>query len=168
MENASKALIIAGAILLSILIIGLGMLIFNQAKDAMSNTGMDKQKIDAYNSEFEAYVGTNVNGTRVRSLIDTIRTHNISTQDDETLEIKLTVQNNGNGNITQKSAANDLNNAKTNIKAGKTYSVSVNYDSTTGYINLVTIDGSAKGTQSGGTQSGGTQSGGTQSGGSSN
>ena len=162
MENASKALIIAGAILLSILIIGLGMLIFNQAKDAMSNTGMDKQKIDAYNSEFEAYVGTNVNGTRVRSLIDTVRTHNISTQDDESLVIALTVQNNGNnGNVDKKSAANDLNNAKANIKAGKTYSVSVSYDSTTGYINLVTIDGSAKGTQSGGTQSGGTQSGGS-------
>ena len=31
MENASKALIIAGAILLSILIIGLGMAIYQQA-----------------------------------------------------------------------------------------------------------------------------------------
>jgi len=30
MENASKALIIAGAILLSILIIGLGMAIYNE------------------------------------------------------------------------------------------------------------------------------------------
>ena len=33
MENASKALIIAGAILLSILIIGMGMFIYNQAQD---------------------------------------------------------------------------------------------------------------------------------------
>ena len=35
MENASKALIIAGAILLSILIIGLGMSIFNASKTAI-------------------------------------------------------------------------------------------------------------------------------------
>ena len=144
MENASKALIIAGAILLSILIIGLGMLIFNQAKDAMSNTGMDKQKIDAYNSDFEAYVGTNVNGTRVRSLIDTVRTHNISTQDDESLKIEV---KNDSGDGTEKEKTSDasaLNTMKSGIKAGKTYSVTVSYDSTTGYINLVTISSVAK------------------------
>lgn len=141
MENASKALIIAGAILLSILIIGLGMLIFNQAKDAMSNTGMDKQKIDAYNSDFEAYVGTNVNGTRVRSLIDTVRTHNISTQDDETLKInvKNSSSDNTNGGSDEKSEAPDLNKIKSDIKAGKNYKIELGYDGTTGYVNLITI-----------------------------
>lgn len=137
MENASKALIIAGAILLSILIIGLGMLIFNQAKDAMSNTGMDKQKIDAYNSDFEAYVGTNVNGTRVRSLIDTVRTHNISTQDDASLLI--TVEPN---NINETSAGSDtstLNTIKGKIQAGKNYKVELEYDNSTGYVNNVKI-----------------------------
>ena len=144
MENASKALIIAGAILLAILIIGLGMLIFNQAKDAMSNTGMDKQKIDAYNSDFEAYVGTNVNGTRVRSLIDTVRTHNISTQDDESLKIEVK-NDSGDGDEKEKTSdATKLNKIKSGIKAGKTYTVSVDYDSTTGYINLVTIGSVAK------------------------
>ena len=33
MENASKALIIAGAILLAILIISLGLIVYNQAKE---------------------------------------------------------------------------------------------------------------------------------------
>ena len=150
MENASTALIIAGAILLSILIIGLGMLIFNQAKDAMSNTGMDKQKIDAYNSDFEAYVGTNVNGTRVRSLIDTVRTHNISTQDDESLKIEVKNESDDGNEKGPTSEATKLNNIKSGIKAGKTYTVSVDYDSTTGYINLVTIGSVAKGTQNGG------------------
>ena len=137
MENASKALIIAGAILLSILIIGLGMLIFNQAKDAMSNTGMDKQKIDAYNSDFEAYVGNNVNGTRVRSLIDTVRTHNISTQDDESLLITVTPNN-----IESASAGTDtstLNTTKGKIQAGKNYKVELEYDNSTGYVNNVKI-----------------------------
>ena len=137
MENASKALIIAGAILLSILIIGLGMLIFNQAKDAMSNTGMDKQKIDAYNSDFEAYVGINVNGTRVRSLIDTVRTHNISTQDDESLLITVTPTS-----INETSAGTDtttLNTIKGKIQAGKNYKVELGYDDSTGYVNNVKI-----------------------------
>ena len=41
MENASKALIIAGAILLAILIISLGILIFNQAQDTVGSVNMD-------------------------------------------------------------------------------------------------------------------------------
>ena len=144
MENASKALIIAGAILLSILIIGLGMLIFNQAKDAISNTGMDKQKVDAYNSEFEAYVGDNVNGTRVRSLIDTVRTHNISNVDDDTLKISV-------NNSTE---ASQLNNLKKSYKAGNIYKVEITeYSSTTGYITKITVTDVKTG--SSGTQSGG-------------
>lgn len=121
MENASKALIIAGAILLSILIIGLGMVIFNQAKDAIGNTGMDKQKIAAYNSEFESYEGTNVNGTKVRNLYDVVRNHNIANQDDTSLQISISGK------------------AKTDIQAGKTYSVSCSYDTKTGYVSVITI-----------------------------
>lgn len=147
MENASKALIIAGAILLSILIIGLGMLIFNQAKDAMSNTGMDKQKVDAYNSEFEAYVGNNVNGTKVRSLIDTVRSHNVANQNDETLFIIVTGNAVTGENATAKEdpktaseANSNLASFKAGIKAGKNYSISVDYSNTTGFINKITIN----------------------------
>ena len=46
MENASKALIIAGAILLSILIIGLGMFIYRQAAGVMNNTGLDELEVE--------------------------------------------------------------------------------------------------------------------------
>ena len=45
MENASKALIIAGAILLAILIIGLGIFIYRQAANTVSDTGMDQLAI---------------------------------------------------------------------------------------------------------------------------
>ena len=45
MENASKALIIAGAILLAILIIGLGIFIYRQAANTVSDTGMDQLSI---------------------------------------------------------------------------------------------------------------------------
>ena len=132
MENASKALIIAGAILLSILIIGLGMLIFNQAKDAIGNTGLDSQKAQAYNSEFESYLGTNVKGTKVRTLYDIVRSHNVTNQDDESLLIS----------INDKNAVSDLNAAKAKILAGKTYTVEVlddGYDASTGYIINISI-----------------------------
>lgn len=132
MENASKALIIAGAILLSILIIGLGMLIFNQAKEAISNTGMDEQKVKAYNAQFDDYMGANVNGTKVRSLYDTVRNHNITNQEDTSLIVS----------INEANTASDLNAAKAKIQAGKTYKVEVTddgYDSKTGYIINITV-----------------------------
>ena len=46
MENASKALIIAGAILLSILLITLGIMIFGQAQDTVNNSGMSQAEIE--------------------------------------------------------------------------------------------------------------------------
>ena len=42
MENASKALIIAGAILLSILLISLGIMIFNNASNVANGQQMDQ------------------------------------------------------------------------------------------------------------------------------
>lgn len=127
MENASKALIIAGAILLSILIIGLGMMIFNQAKDAMSNTGMDQQKAQVYNADFMSYMGPNQSGSNVRALYDIVRSHNVTNQDDDSLLVS----------INDKNTVADLNKDKAAIKSGKTYKVEVaddGYDSKTGYI----------------------------------
>ena len=57
MENASKALIIAGAILLSIAIIGIGMYVFNMASGTINQANMSGQEIEAYNSEFTKYEG---------------------------------------------------------------------------------------------------------------
>ena len=130
MENASKALIIAGAILLSILIIGLGMMIFNQAKDAISGTGMDQQKIATYNAEFTDYEGTNVSGTRARSLCDVVRNHNITNSEDDSLLIGI----NGSNDTAS------INTAKASFKAGKTYTITCEYDAKTGYVNNITIE----------------------------
>ena len=55
MENASKALIIAGAILLAILLISLGIMIFNQAQDTVNNSGMSQAEITAFNNKFLKY-----------------------------------------------------------------------------------------------------------------
>ena len=68
MENASKALIIAGAILLSILLISLGIMIFNQAQDSVQNSGMSKANVQTFNNTFLKYEGTK-SGTDVKSLI---------------------------------------------------------------------------------------------------
>ena len=71
MENASKALIIAGAILLSILLISLGLMIFNTAQDTTKNSGMTQAQVSAFNNKFSKYEGT-IKGSEVRSLIQEV------------------------------------------------------------------------------------------------
>ncbi len=135
MENASKALIIAGAILLAILIIGLGMFIYQKAAGAMDTSTIDQQKVQAYNTPYEQYFGTNVSGSNLKALIDAVNTHNVSVGDDS-LKIKV----NSTGSSTDSSIG--LTGLKTGIKAGKTYNVVAGkdakgtnaYDTKTGYI----------------------------------
>ena len=71
MENASKALIIAGAILLSILIIAIGIYIFNSAQGTIDSSlqSMTSQEVDAFNSQFTSYQGDEVSGSNVKSLM---------------------------------------------------------------------------------------------------
>lgn len=141
MENASKALIIAGAILLAILIIGIGMVVYNKAGETIAGANMDPQKIAAYNSELESYGGTSISGTRARALLDVIRTHNNSHQDDPSLNIKPKSAT-AVGETTAPTAVvppSDVKTVKDGIKAGKVYNVDFGYDSKTGYIVAVGI-----------------------------
>lgn len=135
MENASKALIIAGAILLSILIIGLGMMIFQKAQGAMEGAGLDTEKVNAYNSKFEDYEGT-CSGTNARALCDLVRSHNNANVDDVSRQIEIKTEgteprkNAGETEVTTK----DINDVKTGLRAGKTYKVTLGYDTKSGYV----------------------------------
>ena len=87
MENASKALIIAGAILLSILIIALGVFIFNQAKSSVGNVGLSDQEVAAFNSKWEQYEGTQM-GSSVRALVTNVNNYNRTANDDRYIVIE--------------------------------------------------------------------------------
>ena len=84
MENASKALIIAGAILLAILIISLGLIVYNQAKETVGSVNLSQQEIEAFNAKFTPFEGTNVSGSRVNQLIQTIMASNQQAINDNT------------------------------------------------------------------------------------
>lgn len=121
MENASKALIIAGAILLSILLISLGIMIFNQAQDTVSNSGMSKAEISAFNNQFYKYEGKSQKGTDVKALIQEIKASNAS---------DLAA---GNGRSITGAPETST------ISSSAKYTVEFTTDSTTGYIKAVTI-----------------------------
>ena len=87
MENASKALIIAGAILLAILLISLGIMIFTQAQDTVSSSGMSDAEITAFNQKFTKYEGT-FKGSMVKSLVQEVRANNSNKANSEKI-VKL-------------------------------------------------------------------------------
>ena len=77
MENASKALIIAGAILISILLISVGIIIMNAVnnpKDQVAKTG-ESAAIQSFNSTFTKYDGTQT-GATLSNLSQEIRISN--------------------------------------------------------------------------------------------
>lgn len=81
MENASKALIIAGSILIAIMIISLGIYIFKQYSSfAKENADLSEQEISAFNSKITAYLGEGISGSQVNALLQYCLANNMSAQ----------------------------------------------------------------------------------------
>ena len=127
MENASKALIIAGAILLAILLISLGILIFNQASSVVSGSGMtDAQKM-TFNSKFQKYEGT-IKGAQLKSLLNDI----IAVNNDDDPENNITLDGSSTADDKSITATGWVNTNKTYKVSFPTY--------TNGIITAVKID----------------------------
>ena len=140
MENASKALIIAGAIILPILIIGLGMFIFQKANSATEGADLSSQKVKAYNSVFEQYVGTQT-GINVKALLDEVRSHNLANASDASLNIDVQESSQAATTTPPTAAvtAATVNTIRAKIQNGKSYTVDFGYDASTGFIVAVGI-----------------------------
>jgi hypothetical protein len=131
MENASKALIIAGAILLAILIISLGIMIYNQAAGVVDSNAMDEVAVSSFNQKFTQYEGENVRGANVKSLLSTIAQNNLTNSGDASKQVSVTFDGTGLGKITDAT--------KATVLTGKSYSVKFVADSKSGYVTTVTI-----------------------------
>ena len=129
MENASKALIIAGAILLAILLISLVIMIYNQAQNTVNNSGMSQAEIQAFNNKFTKYEATSGQpGSVVKSLVNEAISSNADTT---TPGVAVTL-----GGATIVSANNTT--ATTNgVDTKETYKVSLSY--TNGYVSAIAI-----------------------------
>ena len=143
MENASKALIIAGAILLAIAIIGVGMAVFNNASDSVSGTDMASEEVTAYNSEFDSYLGT-TRGSRVKTLISTVKQHNLTATDDSEKVQVLTSAGESEVSVDDvdvegAASTSGLQETSNNIQSGKTYDVSFGYDPSSGKITTIYV-----------------------------
>ena len=128
MENASKALIIAGAILLAILIISLGILIYNQAAGIANGNAMSEVEITEFNTQFTQYQGTQ-SGTSVRYLLQKVVSSNLN-DNNEGKEVTVT----GDVDI----APTDNDPQIETISTGKRYTVTFEYNDQ-GLIDTINI-----------------------------
>ena len=129
MENASKALIIAGAILISIILISIGVMVVNSGQQLVDTAGskMSQQDLQAYNADYLGYIGQQ-RGSTVRSLIQTVQSNNSTNKD---LQIKVTVE-------SESKEGQEVASLITKVKPSSTYEASVNY-SDAGRVNELVI-----------------------------
>lgn len=144
MENASKALIIAGAILLCILIIAIGMYIYTQAEGNIRSSveSMSTQEVDAFNSEWTVYDGE-TNGSAVKALLGRL-VANYSTYSSESAKVPNVEPANITNHTTNITCGDnyvsDIGNLRADIENKHTYKVKCEYDKETGLIHNIKID----------------------------
>ena len=136
MENATKALLIAAAVLIAILIISLGIVIFNQASETINSVNMSGQEIQAFNDQFLKYNGTGKRGTEVNALIKSALNNNMTERagnnsQDTAKCVDITVGGTSAINVD----AGTMN----RVDSSKVYTITVAQDGEGGLVHTITI-----------------------------
>ncbi len=127
MENASKALIMAGAVLISIIIISLGIVVFRKmAAPVQRESSLTEQQVSAFNSRILPYIGESVSGSQVNALMQIVRTINTKANNEQDELQKITISYNSNPGITR-------------VDTGKFYKVEGIYNEYTGLLTTVNV-----------------------------
>ena len=153
MENASKALIIAGAILLSILIIAIGMYIYNSSTNSIYSAGdqISAQDKEAFNSQWTSYEESQP-GSSVKSLISRLISNASANKAEKTklpdLYYEATEEDAYSGEaaatkvvsyINDATNINGFNNARVAIETKHTYFVELHYSADTSLVDAIYI-----------------------------
>lgn len=132
MENATKALIIAGAILVSILLVTMGITLLSGTNGLTKNNAskMSQLEVEEFNGQIEVGLGTNVRGSDVITMLKNVQA---KFRDDEELKNSLTITYNGGD-------ANDIDAILGKVKSTLRYNVSNHpKDDSTGLYKSVDI-----------------------------
>lgn len=116
MENATKALLIAAAVLVAIIIISITLSVVRQGQDAVQNVDMTEAELLALNSKFTGYEGDNVSASTVNTLLNVIVSHNQQAE----AGYEVSVKSSGDGKVALNT---DKKSIKTQAKASYRYSV---------------------------------------------
>ena len=137
MENATKALLIAAAVLIAILIISLGLVVYNMASETIGAVDFSSQEVTAFNDKFTQYEGSNVRGSQVNALLKTVMQSNMQSRAEGLVAGTDAKFVSVTGAVTLAATATNLGGVE--ASTAQTYTVVANYDANTGFINNVTV-----------------------------
>jgi hypothetical protein len=144
MENASKALLIAGAILIAILLIALGMMAYTAGKAQVekSSTSLDQSQVQSLNAQFVSFQGTK-SGSEVRSLISLVK------QTNSNIDSQFHNVNQGRGILLNSRECNNNtteaqiipnNPGGAGVSLNRNYTINIQYEANTGLVSNITIN----------------------------
>ena len=133
MENATKALLIAAAVLVAILIISLGLAVYNKASSATDSADLSATEIQAQNEKFLKYEGKNRRGSEVNALLETVLNSNLTAKTDGA---KISVGKTENGvDYLDKSKS-----TYTKVDTSKLYTIKCIRDTNGGNITSIVVE----------------------------
>lgn len=132
MENATKALLIAAAVLVAILIISLGLVVYNMAAETVNGQNLSQQEVQAQNDKFVRYDGTNKRGSEVNAMLKTVLQSNLDTSATGKTDGFVEVT----GDVTLSKSATSI--AK-RADASKLYNMTVSYNAKTGLVESIDV-----------------------------
>lgn len=149
MDNASKALIMAGAILISLALVGLGVYIFSMSSDLQDGAASEMQVMAAQttNKQLTNYAGPKKRGSEVKALINLVNTLNTQQVFPDTIRYgaDACLDNLAGTNVTWEAASGDTitaagTTAPTSIRDSAWYEVQI-FDelSNDGYLDTIHI-----------------------------
>ena len=152
MENASKALLIAGAILICILLIGVGMLVFNSTQgltDEATRQG-ESQAIEAFNSQFTTFEKDKQSGSNVKALMNKIKVNNSQLDEREKVIYDINQDTSDPKYIVTDGDVKIENGTIKNLNTSSYYSVTTSDTNGDGFVDKVTVNKYSKASGGGG------------------
>ena len=129
MENATKALLIAAAVLIAILIISLGLVVYTSSAETVKQANLSQQEVQAANEKFARYNGTNKRGSEVNAMLNTVLNANVAAgETGRQVAVSGAVTLAGNAtSITSQADTSAL------------YTIQVNYDGPGGLVKTIRV-----------------------------
>ena len=130
MENATKALLIAAAVLVAILIISLTLVIYRQGANAVAGANLSEAEAAQFNGKFTVYEGNNVSTSKVNALLSAVFTHNKQQVAEGNTSLCVSITVSYNNNILASLGNAGTENSLKRVTGNKYYKVECEYNGT--------------------------------------
>lgn len=152
MENSAKALLIAGGILISIVVISISMMVYSNVTSLSKQKQeiMDEEELIKYNKEWESYNRNNLKGTDIVTIYNKAMAENAEYEENYGIKNFITIEFSLKDDIKEYYVLHYWDNNKmksktsderTVISGGKKYDTKSNYDKISSFFNNMKTTG---------------------------